>query len=312
LTGRILPERIGLHVAMSRGPVGAAQIFAEELARAGIAGLGAKFFPPIVLSILGGQIGLACQIRGASFTFIDGVGAGLQALAHAQEFLRQHDDLDAILVVACDEVGAAMHVVQDRLGALAPEGAGGLYDPDGKGFVPGEGSVALLVERESAATARTARIYGRITGVAFGSEGRCDEGLDATGSVLADVAGRALAADAGGAADVVYGLARGAALHDRREAAALRRILGGQAVPVSSLNAGLGLADATSGLYAAAAALLGLRHGEVYPTTGPVGSEADGLDVVRGGVRTGALHRALVVGSSEHGNSAAVVFSDGP
>jgi 3-oxoacyl-(acyl-carrier-protein) synthase len=309
LAGRYPPERIGLHVAMARGPVGAAQVFSEELARVGVEALGAKFFPPIVLSILGGQIGLACQIRGASFTFIDGAGAGLQALAHAHDFLRQHDELDAILVVACDEVGQAVHTMADTLGALAPGGEVSLYHPAGAGFVPGEGSVALLVERASAASARGGRIYGHIAGVAYGSEARADEAVDDSGAVLADVAARALAQSGGAAPDLVYGLARGAGRHDRREAAALHTVLNGQSVPVSTLNAQLGLADATSGLYAATAALLGLRHGEVYSTCAPVGGDADGLDVVQGGVREAAFARALVLASSEHGNSAAVVFS---
>ncbi len=307
LTGRIAPERIGLHVAMSGGPVGSAQIFAEALEAHGIEGLGAKFFPPIVISIVAGQVGIACQIRGASSTFIDGAGAGLQALAHAYDFLQQHDDLDAMVVVAADEVASAVYRMLDRLGSLAPEGAVSLYDSNGRGFVPGEGGAALVIERASTAAARGARSYGRIAGVAFGSEGRKDEAVDQTGARLADVATRALAAGGGAAPDIVYGLARGAGQHDQREIAGLRQVLDGQAVPVTSLNGQLGLAEATSGLYAAAAALLGMRHGEAYPTM-HAADECDALDIVAGASRTGRFDRALVLGSSQHGNSTAVLF----
>jgi 3-oxoacyl-[acyl-carrier-protein] synthase II len=308
IAGKVAPERIGLFVAMSAGPVTSAQIYAEELHRSGIAALSAKYFPPIVLSILGGQIGLACQIRGANFTLIDGVGAGLQALAHARDMLAQHDELDAIVVVACDEVGPGFHRMLDMLGALAPDGTAAIYDPNGPGFVPGEGSVAMVIEKADRVAARGGRTYGRIAGVAFGSEGGDDEAVDPDGAVLSDVARRALAG--GEPPDLIYTLARGAGAHDRREAAALRALLGEHRVPVSSLNGQLGLADATSGLYAAAAALLGLRHGEAYPTHAATPT-VEGIDVVRGGVRNGEYGRALALGSSEHGNSTAVIFTHG-
>jgi 3-oxoacyl-[acyl-carrier-protein] synthase II len=317
LAGRLAPERIGLHIAFSRGPVGSARLFAEALSAHGIAGLGAKFFPPIVYSTVGGQVGQSCQIRGASFTFLDGIGAGLQALVHAHDFLRQHTELDAVVVVAADEIEQGVFRMQDTLGMLAPGLS--LYDETGAGMVPGEGAVALVIERADAAVARNARPYGKIAGVALGNEARSDEAVDETGSVLADVATRALAAG-GAAPDVVYGLARGAARHDLREAAALRRLLKLQPVPVTSLNGQLGLADATCGLYAAAAALLGMRHGEVYPTmnaAAPPGAAAgfsrgriEGLDIVHAEPRIGKFARSLVLGSSQHGNSSAVVFTN--
>jgi 3-oxoacyl-[acyl-carrier-protein] synthase II len=312
LAGRVAPERIGLFVAMSNGPTMSAQIFAEELERADIAGLGAKFFPPIVMSILGGQIGIACQLRGASFTVVDGIGAGLQALAHAHDVLQLHDELDAIVVVAADEVAPATYRCLHTLNALAPDGRGSPYDPTGPGFVPGEGSVALVIEKSAALTARGGRQYGRIAGVAFAGEPRADEALDTTGAVLADAATRALAADGGALPDLVYGLARGAAAHDRREANALHQVLGSHQPAISNLQGQLGLADASSGLYAAAAALLGLRHGEAYPARpvpGDTAREPDDLRLVRDAVRNGDFRRALVLGSSEHGNSAAVLFT---
>ena len=71
-----------------------------------------------------------------------------------------------------------------------------------------------------------------------------------------------------------------------------------------------------------AAALLGIRHGEVYPTmnaagppdagrghNGVVRGRIEGLDVVRDEPRSGRFDRALVLGSSQHGNSAAVVLT---
>jgi 3-oxoacyl-[acyl-carrier-protein] synthase II len=298
LAGRIAPERIGLHVAMSGGPVGSAQTFAEELNRNGIDKLSAKFFPPIVFATIGGQIGQSCQIRGASFIFMDGAGAGLQALAHAFDFLRQHEELDVLVVIAADEVAAMTYRMLDRLGLLAADG----------GMVPGEGAVAVVLERADEAAKRNAKPYGRIAGVALGAEGRNDDDVDPAGATLADVARRALNEAGGEAPDVVYGQASGDTRHDTREAAALRDVLNNAPVPISSLNGRLGLADAASGLFAVTGALLALRHGEVYPSHG-VRTRPDGLDVAQDGMRTGDFRRALVLGSSQHGNSAAVLLT---
>jgi 3-oxoacyl-(acyl-carrier-protein) synthase len=114
-------------------------------------------------------------------------------------------------------------------------------------------------------------------------------------------------AEAGHAPDLAYGLARGSPQQDLDEAAAFRQVLG-DGVPVSGLNGQLGLAAATSGLYAVAAALLGLRHGEIYPAMG-VANPVDGLDVVRGSGRTGDYRSALVLGCSQLGSCGAVVLT---
>jgi len=303
LSGKIPPEKIGLHIAMCGGPSGSAQAFAAALDQGGIAGLGAKYFPPIVFATVGGQVGQCCQIRGASFTFMDGAGAGLQALAHAHDFLQQHEELDAIVVIAADEVAPMVFKMQDRLNALAQGGTPALYDLASPGPVPGEGAVALVIEREPTALARKGKPYGRITGLALGSEGLTTD--DTTGSALADVASRAINGHSG-LPDVAFGQARGAAQQDAREAEALRQVLG-STVPVTSLNGQLGLADAASGLYAAAAGLLALRHGETYATFGAT-TPVPGLDIVQGTGRTGDYRRALVLGASPHGNSAAMMF----
>jgi 3-oxoacyl-[acyl-carrier-protein] synthase II len=310
LMGRIAPERLGLHVALSDGPASSTQLFGDELAAKGLDGLGAKFFPPIVLSTIGGMVGQSCQIRGASFTFTDGAGAGLSALAHAHDFLLQHDELDAIVVVAADEIALSVCWMAERRGDLAKDGRVSVYDPDGSGLILGEGSVALVLERTGRAKTRGGRIHGRIGGVALGAEGRRDENVDETGAILADVAMRAMAGGGEAPPDIVYGLARGAARHDRREAAALRHAFGTHPVPVTNLNGQLGFASATSGLYAAAAALLGARHGEAYPTR-HAGPAIGGLNLLRDETVTGTFNRALVLGSSEHGHSAAVLLDAG-
>jgi len=308
LTRCLKAERIGLHVALARGPVVSQQAFLDSLARDGVAGLSAKHFPSMVLSTVSGQIAQACQIKGANFTFVDGAGAGLQALAHGCDYLALHPELDALVVIAADELGPLFYRVFDCLGLLAADAeAPALYAADGPGLVLGEGAAAMVLERADAAAARGGRPYGRISGVALGGEGRADEQLDAQGCRLEALARQAMH-EAGGLADVVYGMARGVARHDLREANALKRLLADHAVPLVCLNGQLGLAEASSGLFAACAALLSLRHGEAYPSLHAERAPAE-MPLLREAPLAGDYRRALVLGSSECGNSAALMFS---
>ncbi|SIT43185.1 putative Beta-ketoacyl synthase [Paraburkholderia ribeironis] len=308
LAGRFKPERVGLHVAMARGPVTTQQAFQEHLADDGIAGLSARYFPSMVLSTVSGQIAQACQIKGASFTFVEGASAGLQALAHGRDYLALHPELDALIVVAVDEVGPLFYRTFDYLGLLADGAdAPAIYAPDGAGVIPGEGAVAIVLERADFAGDRGAKPYGRIDGIAFASEGCVEERLDQQGRGL-EAAAREAIGQAGAMPDVVYGMARGVALHDMREANAVRRLLGESAVPLACLNGQLGFAEAASGLFAASAALLSLRHGEAYPSLHAERAAAD-LPVLHDTPRNGTYRRSLVLASNDCGNSAAMMLS---
>ncbi len=72
------------------------------------------------MSALGGQVSKALGLKGTALTVVDGDAAGLHALCHAAEMLRRHDDLDAIVVVAADELAPRLFGCLDRLGRLAP------------------------------------------------------------------------------------------------------------------------------------------------------------------------------------------------
>lgn len=312
LTERLVPERTGLYMAMSEGPSQSIENFSEALEQAGIAQVSARYFPPVVLSTVGGMVSQACRLRGANFTAIDGVGAGLHALAHACDTLRQHPELDAIVVVAADEVARVSTQMLSGLGLLSDVAAP--YAASGHGFVPGEGAVALVIERASACHQRHQPVYGQVAGVGLRGEATDREaGVDPTGDALASAASAAMGEAGGTLPGLVYGLSRGVASHDGREAAALLSVLGEAAVPVSGLSDRLGLAEASSGLYAAVAALLALRYGEAWPLLNPPAAAdrvapAQQLHLFSTPLQQ-PFSRTMALGSSQHGNSAAIVFT---
>lgn len=305
---RLKAERIGLHVAMTRGPLVSQQAFQASLAHDGIAGLSPKHFPAIVLSTVSGQISMACQIKGASFTFVDGPGAGLQALVHGRDYLARHPELDALIVVAVDEVGSLYQHLFDYLGLLAAGAeAPQLYSPVGAGCILGEGAVAMVLEREEHAGARQAFSYGWISGAALGRGIPSGGQIDPEGERLEAVARKAVEAG-GGMPDVIYGMAHGSRHYDARESKVVKRLLQGHAARLVCLNGQLGLAEAAGGLFAASAALLGLRHGEAYRSLGCEHAPAQ-LPLVRSESPAGNLGKALVLGCNEYGNYSAVMFS---
>jgi 3-oxoacyl-[acyl-carrier-protein] synthase II len=316
LKGRTRPPRMGLTVALTRGPVATQERFLENLGTAGIQGLSAKYFPAMVLSTLSGQVAQACQIKGASLTIVDGRTASLQALVDAAEYLRQSDELDALVVVAADELGSHYYRLFSRLGMLPDtERYGTLprpYDQAAGGPILGEGAAALVLERRSSMAARRGRAYGRIAGYGRTADAQPDGSLEAQGEWLERAARQALeeAAIPIDAVDAVYGHGCGDPGYDRREVSVLERLLGGCEIPVGCVVGNLGLAEAASGLFTAAAALLGMHQGEVFPVA-TLGGLPASVPFVHSQARAGELRRTLVLGSTEHGNNTALLLSRG-
>jgi 3-oxoacyl-[acyl-carrier-protein] synthase II len=306
------PERIGLVVATTRGAATSFEKYLDSVRGANWGKASPLSFPNLVMSSIGGHVSKAFGIKGLASTLVAGTTAGLQALVHGYEMLRQSDGQDALVVVAADEVGGLFYRLLDRLGLLAgPDSRTGEapapYDPQAGGMVVGEGAAALVLERVGSARARGAQAYARVAGCGLTADatepdpeggwlGRAmDLALGEAGLTAADV-------------DVAYGHGRGLPGYDGREARAWRRLLAGRGVPVCCVLGNTGVAEAASGLYSTAAAALGLRHGEAYPVA-TRGALPAGLAWVTGAPRPGVYRAALLAGGTDHGTNAAVVLT---
>jgi 3-oxoacyl-[acyl-carrier-protein] synthase II len=313
LEGGALPaERKGVVMGMAHGPVASHEVFFRTL----FAGPATPALGKLMLEMgrfaVTSRVSHLHQLRGYGTTLTGGIGSGLHALIHAFEHLRQNDSVDAVVVVAADEIGALYFQLFDRMGALSTNGFAP-YHADAGGMVLGEGAAALVIERASSARARGGRVYARLAGAGLAA--------DALGFLRSEPEGRALERAArlameeaeveAGGLDVVYGHGRGVPTYDAREARALGRVLEGRRVPVCCVMGNTGVAEAASGLFSVVAATLGLQHGEAYPLAG--GPPAtDGLAFVGDGVLQGPYRRALVAGGTESGNDAALVLERAP
>ncbi len=302
-------ERRGVVIGMTHGPVTSHEQFFQAL----FAGPPTPALGRLMLEMgrfaVTSRVSHLHRLKGFSTTLAGGISCGLHTLIHAFEYLRQNDAVDAIVVIAADEIGAFYFRLFDQVGVLSSDGFAP-YHPEARGMVLGEGAVALVVERMASARSRGARVYADLAG--------CGLGADACGFLRCNPEGgsleravRVALAEAGISpqdVDVVYGHGRGVPAYDAREVRALGRVLAGRAVPVCCVMGTTGVAEAASGLFSVAAAALGLHLGEAYPLAGGTPPLAAGPAFVER-LRRGSYRRALVAGGTENGNDAALVLS---
>jgi 3-oxoacyl-[acyl-carrier-protein] synthase II len=191
-----------------------------------------------------------------------------------------------------------------------PERASRPFDVDRDGFVLGEGSGIMVLEREDFARARGATVYGRLAGIGTSADGHHITAPDPTGSGASRAIGAALRTAGIDPADVghVNCHATSTPVGDVAEAAAIRAAIGEHPVltaPKSAMGHLLGAAGAVESI----AAMLSVREGIVPPSLNLERID-DGvqLDVVAGEARKIELTAAVNDAFGFGGHNVALVF----
>jgi 3-oxoacyl-[acyl-carrier-protein] synthase II len=167
---------------------------------------------------------------------------GLQSVMAAAEWLRE-GRCDAVLAGASE---SSLHPLYlsgfSRMGVLSGTGRVRPFDSGRDGFVIGEGAAVFVLERESAARARAARVYGALAGWDFSSDASHATRFNSGGEKIAASLTRALGRAGEGPEAVDYLSAHGTATpaNDPLEVQALRRVFGGLRPRVSSTKAATG------------------------------------------------------------------------
>ena len=191
-----------------------------------------------------------------------------------------------------------------------PERASRPFDVDRDGFVLGEGSGIMVLEREEHARARGATIYGRLAGIGTSSDGYHITAPDPTGSGAVRAIGAALRTAGIDRTDVghVNCHATSTPVGDVAEAAAVRAAIGDHPVltaPKSAMGHLLGAAGAVESI----AAMLSVREGIIPPTLNLERlDDAVQLDVVAGEARKVDLTAAVNDAFGFGGHNVALVF----
>ncbi|TMQ10060.1 MAG: beta-ketoacyl-[acyl-carrier-protein] synthase family protein [Deltaproteobacteria bacterium] len=189
------------------------------------------------------------------------------------------------------------------------------FDRMRRGFALAEGGAALVLESLDAATARGAEVLGEVIG--FGaSQDAFDLNRPPPDGAGAKLCMRRALADAGLTPDAVAAISAhgtGTRAGDPAEAAAVRRVFGDRALPVTSIKGAIGHQMAGAGASQAVAAVASCRTGLVPPTCN-LSDPDDGctLDHVIGRPRSADVPVVLVNSFGMGGQNATVIYARYP
>ncbi|MCY3887073.1 MAG: beta-ketoacyl-ACP synthase II [Chloroflexi bacterium] len=226
---------------------------------------------------------------------------------------------DAVIVGGSEAVVLPfLHACFEMMGVLAPEteppaAACRPFDLRRKGFVPGEGGCALILEELGRAEARGAEIYAEVLGFGSSNDAHDMVASDASARGLRNALWQALR-EAGVSGDRVgYVNTHGTAtqLNDRVETRAIKEIFGphAQEMLVSSIKAATGHMMSASGALECAVVALALKRGLIPPTLNYETYDPDcDIDCVPNEAREVQLEAAVSTSVGLGGHNAAVLL----
>ncbi len=272
---RFDPERAAVVVGFSKGDLRRLAAFHRKLlegqADTASRGLRDMGWPHEPAMGIGEELGLV----GPRLAPVAACATGVVAVLRAADLIRRGDcdlalagagdaQLEPLPLAAFRKMGALAQVADDPSAALRP------CDRRRSGFLPGEGSAVLVLEREDHALSRGARPYAEIVGGALGADASHITGLDGDPSHLAGLIRRALAHAAIGPESIDYINLHATATRDNDplECRAIRLAFGESAdgVSCSANKAQIGHLLGAAGAAELAITCLAIRDGFVPPT----------------------------------------------
>ncbi len=224
--GQVHGERTAVALATAFGPGAFTEQLARQILEKGGKAASPFLFTDCVANAAAGQIAIDLGARGPNTTICQREAGPLLALLQGADDIAL-DRADVCLTGSVDEMRALSHAILDRFRALArPGGDGELprpFDRRRRGVLVGEGAQVLVLEAETTARARGAKVLARVGPGARAfdpSAGRAGFGRDADG-LAATLQARLAPALA--EVSTIVSTASGARQGDALEAGVLRR-----------------------------------------------------------------------------------------
>ena len=274
--------------------------------------------PMMIMDMAAGEIAMKFGPQGPNFSIVSACASSGHAIGTAADVIRRGQA--DVMIAGGSEAGlipvaigafVAMHALSRRNDA--PEKASRPFDKERDGFVFSEGGACLILEEESFARARGARILGEIAGYGLTADAH-HVTAPPPGAYGAVRAMRMALADAGASPDAVdYVNAHGTSTpaNDGAETVALKTVFGERAarVPISSTKSMTGHMLGAAGAVEAAICLLAMRDGILPPTTNQeVADPACDLDYIPNVARRGTVNLALSNSMGFGGHNVALVL----
>jgi len=311
-------ERIGVIIGTGIGGLPTIEREHTNLLNSGPRRVSPFMVPKLMPNAAAGAVAMKFSLTGPNFAPTSACASGAHAVGEAFRYVR--DGLADVMIAGGTESALTPLSLAAfaRMGALSrrnddPRTASRPFDAGRDGFVFGEGSGVLVLERREAAEARGVHIYGSITGYGASADAFHITQPDPKGAG-AVLAMKWALADAGvPPAEVHYINAHGTSTpyNDRVETIAIKEAFGPEAkrVPVSSTKSNTGHLLGAAGAVEAAVCLLALERKTIPPTINL--SEHDpecDLDYVPEGPRRAEIDCALSNSFGFGGQNACLAF----
>ena len=269
-------ERCGIVMGTAMSGIDTIAATQEILTNAVHKNVGPRFVPRILGNIAAAQIAIAYGMTGPSYTLTTACASGADAISESAMLLLA-GETDVVLAVGADSTLCPLVIYSlANSRALsrendAPRRACRPFDRSACGFVMGEGGGAIVLETETHAKARGARIYAELAGWAnnndaFHVTSPAEEGVRA-----ADCMNRALKRAGMSPSDIDYVNAHGtgALKSDEAEVAAMKRVFcqADDAGPaISGTKAATGHMMGACGITEAITCIKAMESGTIPPT----------------------------------------------
>lgn len=273
--------------------------------------------PMFLIDLAPGQIAIATGARGPNFAVVSACATSAHALGEAAEIIKRGDA--KVMVAGGSEAGiipigvaafAAMKALSTRNDE--PEGASRPFDRDRDGFVMAEGGGMVVLESESHARARGARIHAELAGY-----GSTDDAFHITapaeggeGAVRAMRLALSKAGCAPSEVDYVNAHGTSTPANDRLETAALKAVFSDRAheIPISSTKSMTGHLLGAAGAVEAIFCIKAIEDGIVPPTINYQTPDPDcDLDYVPNTARRHRVNVALTNSLGFGGHNVALI-----
>ena len=259
--------------------------------------------PMIIPNMSSANIGIDLHISGPNLGVASACASGAHALAMAALVLRS-GGADVMLAGGAEAAISPLTVnAYGCMGVLTgrnddPQAASRPFDADRDGFLIGEGSAVLVLEREEHARSRGAEIFAYLDGAGMTADAYSVAIPEPEGKWAAEAVKIAMNEAGLRTEDLGYINAHGTstAANDRIETIAMKNAFGEAAygIPISSNKSMIGHTLGAAGAVEAAASVLTLKEGVLPPTINYTTKDPDcDLDYVPNTARPKKIKAAL-------------------
>jgi len=268
-TPEVEPERLGVVIGSGIGGVNTLLDQWDTLREKGVRRVFPLAVPMLILNGTAASISLELGARAGAHTVVSACSSGAEAIGYAMDMIR-NGRADVVVTGGTEAAMhpmpiagfAAMHALSTRNDE--PERASRPYDTGRDGFVLGEGAAVMVLESETHARARGAKMYAEVAGVGMSSDAYHVAAPDPEGTGAARAMRDAVESAGLSPEDIVHinAHATSTPVGDIAESNAIHRAFGDDAdhMPVSATKSMTGHLLGAAGALEAIFTVLAIHH----------------------------------------------------